>query len=74
MIEAKIKKVSSKKGYNIDIDASGSTIELAKEIAYLAIAIHDRMEGASRQRAYRHMIQLMLAENSDLWTKEPDDE
>lgn len=74
MIEAKIEKADNKKGYDIDINASGSTIELAKEIAYLAIAIHDSMEWASRQRAYRHMIQLMLAEDSDLWTKEPDDE
>lgn len=74
MIEAKIKKKDSKKGYDIEINASGNPIELAKEIAYLALIIHDKMEGASRQRAYRHMIQLALAEDSDLWTKEPDDE
>ena len=74
MIEAKIKKSDSKKGYNIDIDASGSTIELAKEITCLVAAIHDSMEGASRQRAYRHMIQLALAEDSGIWSKKPDDE
>lgn len=74
MIEAKIKKASSKKGYDINIIASGSTTELANEIAYLAIVIHNRMEGAAIQRAYRHAIQLALAEDSNLWTKDPDDE
>lgn len=74
MIEAKIEKTSNGKDYDIEITASGNPVELAKEIAYLAIAIHDSMEWASRQRAYRHVIQLMLAEDSDLWTKEPDDE
>lgn len=74
MIEATMKKTGIKKGYCININASGSTIELAKEIAYLVIAIHDRMEGAACQRAYRHAIQLALAEDSKLWTKKPDDE
>lgn len=74
MIEAKIKKSDSKKGYDININASGNTIELAKEITYLVIAIHDRMEGAACQQAYRHAIQLALAEDSKLWAKEADDE
>lgn len=74
MIEARIEKADNKKGYDIDITASGNPVELAKEITYLVLCIHDSMEGASRQRAYRHAIQLALAEDSNLWTKEPDDE
>lgn len=74
MIEAKIEKADNKKGYDIDINASGSTIELAKEITNLVIAIHDQMEGATCQWAYRHAIQLALAEHSKLWSQKPDDE
>mgnify|MGYP006888162215 CR=1 FL=1 len=74
MIDAKIEKKSTEKGYDIDINASGSTIELAKEITCLVVAIHDSMEWATCQRAYRHMIQLALAEDSEIWSKKPDDE
>ena len=74
MIEAKIEKASNGKGYDIDITASGSPIELAKEITYLVLGIHENMAGTYGQRAYRHAIQLALAEDSKLWTKEPDDE
>lgn len=74
MIEAKIEKANTEKGYDIDINASGSPIELAKEITYLVLGIHDSMAGTYGQRAYRHAIQLALAEDSKLWTKEPDDE
>ena len=74
MIEAKIKKSDNKKGYDISITASGNSIELAKEITYLVIGIHDSMAGTYGKRLYRHLIQLALAEDSNLWTKEPDDE
>lgn len=74
MIEAKIKKADNKKGYDIDITASGNPVEVAKEITYLVLCIHDDMAGKYGQRAYRHAIQLALAEDSNLWTKEPDDE
>lgn len=74
MIEAKIEKASNGKGYDIDINASGSPIELAKEITYLVLGIHDSMAGTYGQRAYRHMIQLALAEDSEIWSKKPDDE
>ena len=74
MIEAKIEKSDNKKDYDIDINASGNPIELAKEITYLVLCIHDGMAGTYSQRAYRHVIQLALAEDSNLWTKEPDDE
>lgn len=74
MIEAKIEKSDNKKCYDIAITASGNPIELAKEITYLVIGIHDGMAGTYGQRAYRHAIQLALAEDSNLWTKEPDDE
>lgn len=74
MIEAKIEKADNKKGYDIDINASGNPIELAKEITYLVLGIHDGMERTYSRRTYRHVIQLALAEDSNLWTKEPDDE
>ncbi len=74
MIEAKIEKSDNKKDYDIDINASGNPIELAKEITYLVLAIHDGMAGTYGRRAYRHVIQLALAEDSNLWTEEPDDE
>ena len=74
MIEAKIKKADNQKGYDIAITASGNPIELAKEITYLVIGIHNGMAGTYGQRAYRHAIQLALAEESTLGTKEPDDE
>ena len=74
MIEAKIEKASNGKGYDIDITASGSPIELAKEITYLVLGIHEHMAGTYGQRAYRHAIQLALAEDSKLWAKEADDE
>ena len=74
MIEAKIKKADNKKGYDIAITASGNPIELAKEITFLVIGIHDSMAGTYGKRAYRHVIQLALAKDSNLWTKEPDDE
>ena len=74
MIEAKIKKSDNKKGYDCDVTAIGNPIESAKEITYLVISIHDSMAGTYGQRAYRHAIQLALAEDSNLWTKEPDDE
>lgn len=47
---------------------------MAKEITYLVLGIHDSMAGTYGQRAYRHAIQLALAEDSNLWTKGPDDE
>lgn len=74
MIKAKIEKTDNKKGCDIDIKASGNPIDLAKEITYLVLSIHDSMAGTYGQRAYRHAIQLALAEDSNLWTKEPDDE
>lgn len=74
MIETKIEKASNGKGYDIEITASGSPIELAKEITYLVLNIHKHMAGTYGQRAYRHAIQLALAEDSNLWTKEQDDE
>lgn len=69
-----MRKRTTKKGYDIDITASGNPVELAKEITYLVLGIHDGMAGTYGQRAYRHAIQLALAEDSNLWTKEPDDE
>lgn len=74
MIEAKIEKASNEKGYDIDINASGNPIELAKEITYLVLGIHDSMARTYEQQVYRRAIQLALAEDSKLWTKEPDDE
>lgn len=74
MIEAKIEKADNKKGYYIDINASGSPIELAKEITYLVLGIHDSMARTYEQQVYRRAIQLALAKDSKLWTKEPDDE
>lgn len=74
MIEAKIEKASNGNGYDINITACGSPIELAKEITYLVLGIHEHMAGTYAQRAYRHAIQLALAEDSNLWTKEQDDE
>ena len=74
MIEAKIEKASNGKGYGIDITASGNPIELAEEITYLVLGIHDSMAGTYGQRAYRHAIQLALAEDSEIWSKKPDDE
>ena len=74
MIEAKIEKADNKKGYDIDINASGNPIDLAKEITYLVLSIHDSMAGTYGQRAYRFAIQRALAEDSNLWTEEPDDE
>ena len=74
MIEAKIEKSDNKKDYDIDINASGNPIELAKEITYLVLGIHDSMAGTYGQRAYRFAIQRALAEDSNLWTEEPDDE
>ena len=69
-----MRKRTTKKGYNIHITASGDPFSLAKEITYLVICIHDSMAGTYGQWAYRHAIQLALAEDSNLWTKEPDDE
>lgn len=74
MIETKIEKADNKKGYYIDLTASGSPIELAKEITYLVLGIHDSMARKYEQQVYRRAIQLALAEDSNLWTKEPDDE
>lgn len=74
MIEAKIEEASNGKGHDIHIKASGSPIELAKEITYLVLGIHDSMARRYEQRAYRYAIQLALAEDSKLWTKEPEDE
>lgn len=74
MIEAKIEKASNGKGHDIHVHASGNPIELAKEITYLVLGIHDSMAGTYGQRAYRHAIQLALAEDSKLWAKEADDE
>lgn len=74
MIDAKIEKVDNKKGYHIAITASGTPIELAKEITYLVLGIHDAMAGTYGKQAYRHAIQLALAEDSNLWTKWADDE
>ena len=74
MIEAKIEKADNKKGYYIDLTASGSPIELAKEITYLVLCIHENMAGTYGQRVYRQAIQLALAEDSKLWTEEADDE
>lgn len=74
MIEAKIEKADNKKGYDIDINASGNPIDLAKEITYLVLSIHDSMAGTYGQRAYRFAIQRALAEGSNLWTEEPGDE
>ena len=74
MIDAKIEKADNKKGYDIAITVRGGPIELAKEITYLVLCIHDNMPGTYGQRVYRHAIQLALAEDSNLWTKEPDDE
>lgn len=74
MIEAKIKKADNEKGYDIDVTAIGNPIELAKEIMYLVLGIHDSMAGTYGKRVYRHAIQLALAEDSNLWTKEVDDE
>ena len=74
MIEAKIKKADNEKSYDINVTAIGNSIELAKEITYLVINIHNSMAGTYGKRLYRHVIQLALAEDSNLWTKEPDDE
>ena len=74
MIEAKIEKSDNKKGYDIAINVIGTPIDLAKEITYLVLSIHDSMAGTYGQRAYRFAIQRALAEDSNLWTKEPDDE
>ena len=74
MIDAKIEKADNKKGYYIDINANGNPIELAKEITYLVLCIHGSMARTYEQQAYRRAIQLALAEDSKLWTEEPDDE
>lgn len=74
MIEAKIEKADNKKGYYIDLTASGRPIELAKEITYLVLGIHEKMAGTYGQRVYRQAIQLALAEDSKLWAEEADDE
>ena len=74
MIEAKIKKKDSKKGYDIEINASGNPIELAKEIAYLALIIHDKITDADYRRVFRNILLQELVGDSDLWTKEPVDE
>ena len=74
MIEAKIEKADNKKGYDFEVTAIGNPIELAKEITYLVLGIHEHMVGTYGKRAYRHAIQLALAEDSNLWTKEADDE
>lgn len=74
MIEAKIKKSDSKKGYDIEINASGNPIELAKEIAYLALIIHDKITDADYRRVFRNILRHELVGDSDLWTKEPVDE
>lgn len=74
MIEAKIEKADNKKGYDYEVTAIGNPIELAKEITLLVLGIHDSMAGTYAQRAYRHVIQLALAEDSNLWPKEADDE
>lgn len=74
MIEAKIKKSDSKKGYDIEINASGNPIELAKEIAYLALIIHDKITDADYRRVFRNILLQELVGDSDLWTKEPVDE
>lgn len=74
MIKAKIEKADNKKGYDIDVTAIGNPIELAKEITFLVLGIHDGMVGTYAQRAYRYAIQLALAEDSNLWTEEVDDE
>lgn len=74
MIEAKIKKSDSKKGYDIEINASGNPIELAKEIAYLILIIHDKITDADYRRVFRNILRHELVGGSDLWTKEADDE
>lgn len=74
MIEAKIKKSDSKKGYDIEINASGNPIELAKEIAYLILIIHDKITDADYRRVFRNILRYELGGDSDLWTKEPVDE
>ena len=74
MIKAKFEKADNKKGYYIDLTVSGSPIELAKEITYLVLCIHEKMAGTYGQRVYRQAIQLALAEDSKLWAEEPDDE
>ena len=74
MIEAKIEKAGIKKGYYININASGNPIELAKEIAYLALIIHDKITDADYRRVFRNILLQELVGDSDLWTKEPVDE
>lgn len=74
MIEAKIKKSDSKKGYDIEIDASGNPIELAKEIAYLILIIHDKITDADYRRVFRNILRHELVGDSDPWAKEPVDE
>ena len=74
MIKAKIEKTDSKKGYDIEINASGNPIELAKEIAYLALIIHDKITDADYRRVFRNILLQELVGDSDLWTKEPVDE
>lgn len=74
MIEAKIEKASNGKGHDIHVRAIGDPIELAKEITYLVLGIHDSMARTYEQQVYRRAIQLALAKDSKLWAKEADDE
>lgn len=74
MIKAKIEKSDNKKDYDIDIKASGNPIELAKEITYLVLIIHDKITDADYRRVFRNILRYELGGDSDLWTKEPVDE